>query len=206
MMMAYLTKKQKGIYDYLKEYIGDKGYAPSIQEICNHFGTTSLSTMHKQLVTLENKGFIKRTPNMKRAIEFIEEEKSDIDPFEVPVMGIVSEGNPIETSGMIEYMRLPDKVAKGRRVYMLKAKNDCFENEKFLKGDYVIIESTSNYKSGQIILTRLGKNNTTLRRITKKKDKITFHAPNPNSESIEAEESKIKILGVVIGIFRSFVE
>ena len=70
--MTLLTKKQKSIYDYLKEYIGKNGIAPSIKEICDHFGTTSVSTMHKQLMALEKKGYIRRIPKMGRAIELIE--------------------------------------------------------------------------------------------------------------------------------------
>jgi len=206
MMMAFLTKKQKGIYDYLKEYIGDKGYAPSIQEICEYFGTTSLSTMHKQLVTLENKGFIKRTPNMKRAIELIKEESNEIDPLEIPVMGIVSENNPIETTKMIEYMRLPDRITHGRRVYMLEVKGKAYEGEKISSGDYVIIESTARFKSDQIALIRLDKNNTTLRRIWKDKGKIKLALKNPDIKTMVFDESEIKILGVVVGVFRCFVD
>ena len=101
--MIYLTKKQKGIYDYLKSYIDKHGYAPCIQEICDHFGTLSLATVHKQLVTLENRGLIKRVPNMKRAIELVNKESSDMNPLDVPVMGIVTEGAPIETTSRIDY-------------------------------------------------------------------------------------------------------
>jgi repressor LexA len=205
-MMAYLTKKQKSIYDYLKEFIGDKGYAPSIQEICEYFGTTSLSTMHKQLVTLENRGFIKRTPNMKRAIELVKDESTEIDPLEVPVMGIISEANPIETTKMIEYMRLPDKVTRGKRVYMLEVKGKAYEGEKISNGDYVIIESTAKFKNDQLALLRLDKNNTTLRRIWKDKGKINLALKNPNIKTIEIDESELKILGVVVGVFRSFIE
>jgi repressor LexA len=202
-MMTFLTKKQKGIFDYLKEYITEKGYAPSIQEICDHFGTTSLSTMHKQLVTLENKGFIKRSPNMKRAIELSKnEEKNSSDRIETPCMGTISEGNPIGTTGMIEYMNLPDRLVKGKRVFMLRVNGNDFECENIENKDYLVIESTTQYKNYNLVLLTLDPHNTTIRRITKERNIITLSFPDPKIKSIEFADQEIKILGVVIGVFR----
>jgi repressor LexA len=206
-MMTYLTKKQKGIFDFLKEYITDKGYAPSIQELCDHFGTTSLSTMHKQLVTLENKGFIKRSPNMKRAIELArEDEKGDQDRLETPCMGMLSEGNPVGTTGMIEYMKMPDKLVKGKRVFMLKVSGNAYESENIENRDYLIIESTTTYKNFNLVLLTLDPHNTTIRRITKERGKVTLALANPNVKPVVLDESEVKILGVVIGVFRCLVE
>ncbi|MBU1626665.1 transcriptional repressor LexA, partial [bacterium] len=170
-------------------------------------GTTSLSTMHKQLVTLENKGFIKRHPNMKRAIELSkEEDMSEQDRIEIPCMGLISEGNPIETPGSIEYMKLPDKMTKGRRVFMLKAKGKAYEGEKIINGDYLIIESTTTFKNFNLVLISNDPQNTTLRRITKEKGKINLYLANPAVKKEVLDESEVKIMGVVIGVFRSLVE
>jgi len=206
--MIFLTKKQKGIYDFLKEYIGEKGYAPSIKEICDHFGTRSIATMHKQLITLENKGLIRRTPKLKRAIELVESEerKTDLDFVEVPVMGVVTEGAPIETSRMIEYFRLPTQLCKERRVYMLEVKGQFYTGELIGDGDYVVIESKSKFNDGQIVLLTLDKKNVSMRRVSRKKDKLVLHSPCPSIKQKEVNESDARILGVVIGVFRNYLK
>ena len=204
--MILLTKKQKSIYDYLNEYIVDKGYAPSIKEICDHFGTTSVSTMHKQLIALEKKGYIKRIPKMSRAIEMVEKKLEEPDFTEVPVMGTVTEGAPIESTKMIEYIKIPDKLSKGRRVYMLEVKGDFFQDLLIGSGDLVAIESKSEVDDGKIALIRLDKRNVTLRRISKKKGKIIIHPANHEMEEKVVEESGVKILGIVIGIIRDYLE
>jgi len=206
--MIFLTKKQKGIYDYLKEYINDNGYAPSIKEICDYFGTKSIATMHKQLITLENKGLIRRTPKMKRAIELVESEEKapDNDFIEVPVMGIVTEGAPIETSRMIEYFRLPTQICNERRVYMLEVKGDFYTGELIGDSDYVVIESTTKFDNDQIILISFDKKNVTMRRITKRNGKLILHPSNPEIEQKIVDESEIRILGVVVGVIRNYIK
>jgi repressor LexA len=206
--VIFLTKKQKGIYDFLKEYIGEKGYAPSIKEICDYFGTTSIATMHKQLITLENKGLIRRTPKMKRAIELVESENKnpELDLMEVPVMGTVTEGAPIETSRMIEYFKLPVQLRKERRVYMLEVKGDFYSGELIGDGDYVVIESTSKFDEGQLLLLSFDKKNVTMRRVSKTKGKIIIHPSNPKMEQKKLDESEIRILGIVIGVIRNYLK
>ena len=145
---------------------------------------------------------------MKRAIELVESEEknTDTDFIEVPVMGLLTEGAPIETSRMIEYFRLPVQLCKERRVYMLEVKGDFFSNELIGDGDYVIIESTSKFDDNQIVLISIDKKNVTMRRTTKDKNNLVLHPPNPNTKEKTVEESDIRILGVVVGVFRNYIK
>ncbi|MBU1628419.1 transcriptional repressor LexA [bacterium] len=203
--MILLTKKQKGIFDYLEEYIGEKGYAPSIKEICDHFGTTSVSTMHKQLLALEQKGYIKRIPKMSRAIELIEKKSEETVLTEIPVMGSLTEGKPIESTEMIEYLRLPEKFSKGRRVYLLKVVGNFFSEMLIGDGDYVVIESKTDFMDGQIALIRLDKRNITLRKVSMEGGKIKIHPLNLEREEKFVDEPEVIILGVVIGVIRDYL-
>ena len=205
-MMAFLTKKQKSIYDYLKEYIGDMGYAPSIKEICDHFGTTSVSTMHKQLTALENKGLIRRTPKMRRAIELVDTKEDKPDITEIPIMGTFTEGAPIETVNMIEYIRLPERLSRGKRVYILEVKGDFFTGELIGDGDLVVIESKSEIEDGRIALIHLGKRNVTLRRVTRDRNKFILHSPGAGILEKKVDVTVVKILGVLIGVMRDYLE
>jgi len=205
--MTLLTKKQKDIFDYLREYIGDKGFAPSIKEICDHFGTTSVSTMHKQLMALEKKGYIRRIPKMQRAIELVDRRADETEFTEVPVMGTVREGAPIESVNMIEYHRLPDKFSKGSRIYMLEVKGDFFEGMLIRNGDLVVIESKSELQNGeQLALVRLDKRNVTLRRVSKNQDKVIIHSLSSGFENHTLDMSSVKFLGIIIGIIRDYLD
>ena len=90
-----LTRRQKEIWDYLAAYVEEHGYAPTLEEICAHFGLSSLATVHKHLINLERKGLITRTWNRSRAIEFTPPESS-VEAIELPLLGEVAAGSPIE--------------------------------------------------------------------------------------------------------------
>jgi repressor LexA len=106
---------------------------------------------------------------------------------------------------MIEYMKLPEKVTKGRRVYLLEVKGDFFQDEFITNGDYVVIESTNKFKDGQIALVRLSENNVTLRRVTREKGQMILHPLNSDTKPKTADENNVKILGVVIAVFRNYL-
>ncbi len=90
----YLTKRQKEIYQYLKEHIQTMGYAPSIMEICAEFNLSSPATVHKHLTHIEEKGLIRREQNLSRAIELVEEEMAAFPEFQL--LGHIMAGQPIE--------------------------------------------------------------------------------------------------------------
>ena len=105
----FITKRQKEIYQYLKEHIRDKGYAPSIAEIGKQFKLSSPATVHKHLVHLESKGLILKHQHLSRAIEIVDERSIDVSPREYTVLGHIVAGKPIEVLENREVMSfLPD--------------------------------------------------------------------------------------------------
>jgi repressor LexA len=135
-----------------------------------------------------------------------ENQKPDLDFMEVPVMGAVTEGAPIEITKMIRYMRLPIELCREKRVYMLEIKGNFFTSELIGNGDYVVVESVSKFDDNQIVLISIDKKNVTLRRISREKNKLTLHPPSPEIKEKTVDESEIRILGVVIGVIRNYLE
>ncbi len=134
---VYLTKRQKEIYEYLKEHIQSMGYAPSIMEICAKFNLSSPATVHKHLSHIEEKGLIRREQNMSRAIELVEETPAALPEF--PLLGHIMAGKPIEVIEAREMMSLmPDP--SGKDIFVLKVKGQSMIDDHIQDGDYVIVE------------------------------------------------------------------
>ncbi len=104
-----LTRRQREILDYLSGYIGDHGYAPSFEEIARQFGFASLATVHEHLTNLERKSYIRRNHNESRAIEIVPP-KGQTGATEIPLLGLVAAGQPIEAVTGDETLAVPDEL------------------------------------------------------------------------------------------------
>ncbi len=106
-----LTRRQRQILDYLNSYSGEHGYAPSFEEIAEHFNYNSLATVHEHLTNIERKGYIKRTYNESRAIEIL---PSDVisRAVEIPLLGAVAAGSPIDVSTSDETVSVPEEFVR----------------------------------------------------------------------------------------------
>jgi len=204
--MTYLTKKQKAVYDYLKEYIGENGYAPSIQEMCDYFGKASLNTMHKYVITLEEKGLLKRDRHKKRAIEIIKEETEKMDIFDIPMLGYITDGFPIKASEKITFIKIPEKLMKGTHTFVLKVKGNFLVGECIKDGDYILVESRNRAENGQIAIIRTEGENVIVRKVLKQKGHIMLQNAIPGIDPEIIEEKDLNIHGVILGTFRDYTE
>src|SRR5437588_8075088 len=121
--MLPLTKRQREILDYLNEFITEHGYAPSLEEIGRRFGLSSLATVHKHLTNLQDKGFIKRAWNRSRSVEMIPT-RSGGRAVELPLLGYVAAGAPIEAIVGGETIAVPEDLVGKRDQYVLRVKGD----------------------------------------------------------------------------------
>src|SRR5512142_3399565 len=106
-MVLPLTKRQREILDYLNEFIQQHGYAPSLEEVGRRFGLSSLATVHKHLTNLQEKGFIKRAWNRSRSVELVHT-KPGWRAIELPLLGFVAAGSPIEAIASSETIAVPE--------------------------------------------------------------------------------------------------
>ncbi len=201
--MVYLTKKQKVVFDYLQEYITEKGYAPSIREMCKHFGKSSVNTMHKYLITLEAKGLIKRDAYRRRAVELVEREHKKVEAFDVPVMGNISDNAPIETLDKIEFVSVPGLYQNAMNTYFLKVNSNNLTGEYLLNGDYLLVDSRKKIENGEIAIIKTDKENVIVRKVFKEENHFLIHEISPFKSQNYIKEKELDITGVVIGVFRN---
>ena len=137
--MQPLTKRQREILDYLQEFIQQHGYAPSLEEVGRRFGLSSLATVHKHLTNLQDKGFIRRSWNRSRSVELLPARMGQ-RAIEVPLLGYVAAGLPIEAIASAETIAIPEDLVGRRDTYVLRIKGDSMIDEHIRDGDYVIVE------------------------------------------------------------------
>lgn len=196
-----LVKKEKEIYEYIKQQIDEVGYPPSVREICNAVGLSSPSTVHRYINNLEEKGYIIKADSKKRAIKLAKQENG-VDVLSVPVVGFVAAGQPILAEENIEeYFPLPINYAKNTNMFMLKVKGESMINAGILDGDYVIVEQGQTARNGEIVVALL-EDSATVKTFYKEKDHIRLQPENDALEPIITKDAKI--IGKVSGVFRKY--
>ena len=202
--MVYLTKRQKSVYDFLKSYIEENGYAPTVKEMCVHFGKTSLNTMHKHLITLEEKGLIRRDAKKSRSVELVEEFLNKREAFEIPVLGYVTEGAPIKPAESIAFVKVPNLLLKDSNMFILIVKGNFLVSECIKNGDYILVESRSFAENGDITVIRGEEENVYIRKIFKKDDYFMLQSPDQNVEPEIRKGEELQLLGTVRGVYRNY--
>jgi len=201
-MYEDLTVRQKQILDYIHNFFREKGYPPSVREICSATNLKSTATVHGYLVQLEKKGYIKRDPQKPRAIEIMNMMIASRTLVDVPLIGKVTAGEPILAQENIESIfPLPKEMLPDAEVFMLSVKGDSMINAGIFSGDYVLVQSTNTAENGDIVVALL-EDEATVKRFYKETNYIRLQPENPLMEPIIVND--LKILGKVVGLFRRF--
>jgi repressor LexA len=194
-----LTKKQKFILDFITEFIAKNGYAPSYREIGEGFGLSSVSTVAEHIDTLAAKGYLSKEENEARSLQLTP--AWDEATFEVPLMGIIAAGAPIQAIRTNETIDIPRDMM-GPNVFALKVRGDSMIEDGIFNGDYVIIEQSSTAKNGDIVVALVDRENVTLKRFYQEKDHIRLQPANKSMKPILAKN--VVVQGKVKGIIRKF--
>ena len=196
--------KQTEIYEFLKTYTENKGYPPSVREICEAVSLTSTSTVHGHLKRLEKKGLIKRDPTKPRALEIAELSAPKREMINIPIIGKITKGVSIFASENIEDMfPIPlDYIKHDNELFMLRVSGQSMVNVGIRDKDLAIIENTDCVVNGDIVAVFIN-DETTIKRFFKEKDHIRLQPENDSMQPILIDECKI--LGKLLGIFRSFI-
>ncbi len=204
----FLTRRQREIYEYIKEFIGENGYAPSIVEIGKHFHLNSPATVHKHLQNIAQKGLIKRSWNRSRAIELVPGSDT-IGPAattggaELPLLGMIAAGLPLEAIEDTETIPLPWSSGDGN-LYVLKVKGDSMIEDHIQDGDYVIVEGRTTAMNGETVVALIDGESATLKRFYREGPRIRLQPANEAMEPIMVDEEELRIQGVVVGVLRKY--
>jgi repressor LexA len=201
---VHLTRRQKEILDFLGRHIEKKGYAPTIEEIGEQFGLSSLATVHKHLSNLQQKGLIKRAWNRSRALELVPTEVT-VRAVELPLLGRVAAGTPIEAVQSTETIFVPEDMVGRKDTYVLQVKGDSMIDEQIRDGDYVIVENRRTARDGEMVIALVERDNVTLKKIYwDTGGKVRLQPANARMKPIYVDQADLRIQGVVIGVLRKY--
>lgn len=198
-----VSDKQLEIYEFLKIYTENKGYPPSVREICEAVNLRSTSTVHGHLKRLEAKGLIRRDPTKPRALEIIEISNNKKEMLNIPIIGKVTAGAPIlATENIEDTFPIPiDYIKHNDELFILKVTGDSMINAGINDGDYAIIEKAPTAENGDIVVALI-ENEATIKTFYKEKDHIRLQPENDTLSPIIVEDCSI--LGKLVGLFRAY--
>lgn len=205
-MAPVLYKRQRQIVEYIQQYIQANQVAPTLRDIADAMGLSSLATVHEHLVALESKGIIKRKTGRVRAIELVDDSLDFVNDMavEVPILGYIAAGQPIEpfTDPNAKMSISPSFISGKKRVYVLQVRGESMIEEQIRDGDYVIVEETEEAKNGQIVVALLDNGMATLKRFFKEATRVRLEPANSTMSPIFVKN--VTIQGKVVGLIRRY--
>ena len=204
-MPVTLYRRQKQILSFIKQYIDKYGYSPTLGEIAEAIGVSSLATVHEHLQALVAKGVIKKFEGAVRGIEVLDQVVSKhLQGIELPILGFIAAGQPIMTytdpDATVKVS--PSMLSGKKRSYVLQVKGDSMIEDGILDGDFVIIEEQEIASDGDIVVALLDNGLATLKRFFREPGRIRLEPANASMNPIYATD--VKIQGKCVGVIRRF--
>ena len=201
--MHPLTKRQRQVLDYLNEFIEERGYAPSLEEIGQRFGLSSLATVHKHLTNLQEKGFIRRAWNRSRSVEVVPT-RMGARALDLPMLGYVAAGTPIEAVVSAETVTVPEELVGALDTYALRVRGDSMIDEQIRDGDLVVVEDRKTARNGEMVVALLNGSDVTLKKFYFENGHVRLQPANDAVSPIIASPEAVEIQGVVVGVMRRY--
>ncbi|MBR4754095.1 MAG: transcriptional repressor LexA [Lachnospiraceae bacterium] len=197
-----ITSKQSEILEFMKEEILNKGYPPSVREICEAVNLKSTSSVHSHLETLEKNGYIRRDPTKPRAIEIIDDSFNLVrrEVSNIPIVGNVAAGAPLlAVENITNYFPIPTEFLPNSECFMLNVKGDSMINIGIFSGDQVLVQRQNDARNGDIVVA-LVEDSATVKTFYKEDGHIRLQPENDDMDPIIVPDCMI--IGKVIGVFR----
>jgi repressor LexA len=201
MVEMNLTKRQQEIFDFVKRYVSEHGYPPTVRDIGKAIGLTSSSTVHAHLANLEKLGVLRRDPTKPRAIEVLKDKAREVvAPAGLPVVGQVAAGQPVLADENIEeYVPVPGIAGGDDGEFVLRVKGDSMKDAGILEGDFVIVRRQETAGDGDIVVALVGEE-ATVKRFFRENDHVRLQPENETMEPIRTRDAQV--LGRVVGLCR----
>jgi len=203
--MRGITERQRRVLKGIYEIARERGYAPTVRELCERLGLRSSCTVQRHLEALERKGFIRRSPAKARTVEIVQAEDPLMVPVPVvpvPVVGAVAAGRPILAAENIEEVfPLPRDIVKDDQCFMLQVKGDSMIGAGIFDGDYVVVRQQPYAEDGDIVVALL-EDEATVKYLRRHRGRIMLEPANPQVEPIVATD--VQIIGKVVMSLRRY--
>ncbi len=206
-MAHILPKTKQKVLQFLKDYIAEHGYAPTLTEIAKYLKVSALSTVHEHLQFLEERGFIERSEGEERGIVLTSKLQQMgaalARSVALPVVGAIAAGAPIEALEQKDQtMAVPEELVRGKNAYVLKVRGDSMIESFIADGDYVVVEKTDFARDGDTIVALLDDGTATLKKMFKKRNFIRLQPANKNYQPFDVKS--VVIQGKVLGVIRQY--
>jgi repressor LexA len=198
-----LTRRQRQVLDVIQSFIDEQGYSPSLEEIGRQLGLSSVATVHKHVSHLVGKGYVRRGWNQNRSIEPV---RADVEGIiELPMMGTIAAGQPIEAIAEQETLRVPSELvhAPGRS-FALRVSGNSMIEEHICDGDYVLIEERVTANDGETVVALVEESEVTLKRFYREGERVRLQPANRDMDPIYVPADRVSIQGVVTGVIRRY--
>ena len=201
MASSPLTKKQKAILDFVKGVVDAEGYAPSYTEIAEHFQLSSKATVAQYIAVLQEKGYLTKD-GTARGVAMAEAAPAR-NAFELPLMGLIAAGTPIEALEGKDTMTIPEELIRNPEdSYVLKVMGNSMIEDGILPGDFVVVEKNDHPKNGDTVVALLENTYATLKRFYKETGRIRLQPANSTMQPIYSND--VTVQGIVRAIIRKY--
>ena len=199
-----ITARQRRVLDYIRHYFEVNQEAPTIAEIGKEFGMTSSASAHHVVSILEREGMIRRIPNVSRGIELVEE-TTNAEKYEIPLLGVVAAGAPIEAVLNYETVCIPRDMMREGRMFALRVRGDSMIDEQIRDDDLIILQSRQTAENGQTVVALIDGSEATVKRFYGSRNQVRLEPANPNYEPIIIRPpERVQIQGTVVGVIRKY--
>jgi len=198
-----LTRRQREIYDYICEFVQEKGYSPSLEEIGAHFDLRSVATVHKHVQHLVEKKYLRKAWNRSRSVEPASA-PSEAMGVALPLRGTVAAGLLSEAIEDDETIVVPqDMAGRPGQTFLLRVRGDSMIQDQIADGDLVVVESRNEARNGETVVALVG-NDATLKRFYRRGAEVRLVPANDTMEEIVVPAESVTIRGVVRGLLRHY--
>ena len=199
-----ITARQRRVFDYLSHYVDEHQEPPTIAEIGKQFGMSSSASVHQVLSILEREGLIRRIPNVSRGIQIVERATAE-EKYEIPLLGVVAAGKPIEAVLNYETVNIPRDMLRRERMFALRVRGDSMIDEQIRDADYIIVQSQQVAENGQTVVALIDGTDATVKRFYPGRNQVRLEAANPRYQAIVVKPAdRVRIQGVVVGVIRKY--
>lgn len=206
-----LTKRQKEVLDYIADFVDEHGYSPSYEELAQGLKLASLATVHKHVEGLEARNYLRRGFNQSRSIEvapkYLSERRKSKQPgrpSQVPLVGRIAAGKPVEAVAGQDTLQFADFLGKGE-TYGLQVSGESMIEDHICPGDFVLVERAQEAGNGEIVVALLDGSETTLKRFYREPDgRIRLQPANSSMQPIFPKPENLQIQGRVLAVLRKY--
>jgi repressor LexA len=203
-----LTKRQKEVVEFIAKFVDENGFSPSYEEIARGLNLASLATVHKHINTLESKNYLKKSFNQSRSVDvapkYLQEQRRQRGPVEVPLMGRIAAGRPLEAIETRATLSFAD-FAKSADTFALEVRGDSMIEDHICSGDMILVEKAATARDGEIVVALVDGNDATLKRFYRETNgMIRLQPANSGMEPIYVHPETLQIQGRLLAVLRKY--